>query len=96
MATIHLANYQQKIAQRYDKRVRSKEFPTGDLVLCRVVGGARDISTDKLAQNWKGLYIVTAIVGIGAYYLEDMEERPLPRPWNVQNLKKYCHEYVKL
>lgn len=24
-----------------------------------------------------------------AYYLEDLEERPLPQPWNVYNLKKY-------
>ena len=28
------------------------------------------------------------MAGSGAYYLEDMEERPLPRPWNVSNLKK--------
>lgn len=32
---IHLADYQQKLAQRYNKDVRIREFSAGDLVLCR-------------------------------------------------------------
>ena len=55
-----------------------KEFYAGDLVLCRVIGGAWDVSARKLASNWEGLYKVTAITGVRAYYLEDMEERSLP------------------
>ena len=51
MATIRLANYQQKIAQRYVKGVRSREFYAGDLVLRRAVEGARDINARKLALN---------------------------------------------
>ena len=35
--------------------------------------------------------LLTYIAGPGAYYLEDLDERPLPRLWNVHNLKKfYC------
>ena len=45
----------------------------------------------KLAPTWEGPYRVTAITSIGAYYLEDLDERPLPRPWNVHNLKKFYH-----
>ena len=41
----------------------------GDLILRKVVG---------TSPNCEGLYRVTAMVGAGAYYLEDLEERPLP------------------
>ena len=53
------------------------------------MGNMRDVDAGKLAQTWEGPYRVTAIAGAGAYYLEDLDERPLPRPWNVHNLKKF-------
>ena len=49
----------------------------------------KDHNVVKLVLNWEGPYQVAATAGAGAYYLEDMEERPLPHPWNVCNLKKY-------
>ena len=49
----------------------------------------RDVVAGKLAQTWEGPYRVTAIAGAGAYYLEDLDKRPLPQPWNVNNLKKF-------
>ena len=89
--TIRLAKYQQKLAHRYDRNVRAREFNAGDLVLRKAVGNARDTNAGKLAQNWEGPYRITAIAGAGAYYLEDLDERPIPRPWNVHNLKKFYH-----
>ena len=77
--TIRLAEYQQKLAQRYNRDVKTKEFSAGDLVLRKAVGNMRDASARKLAQAWEGPYRVTAIAGAGAYYLEDLNERPLPR-----------------
>ena len=71
------------MAQRYDKNVRTREFRVGDSVLHRAVGNAKDLNTRKLASNWEGPYKVTAIARAKAYYLEDLEERPLPQPWNV-------------
>jgi len=68
MVSVRLADYQQKLAQGYNKKVRTREF---------------------MAVYWEGPYCVTATAGAGSLYLEDMEERPLPRPWNVCNLKKY-------
>ena len=51
----------------------------------------RDTNAGKLALTWEGPYRVTSIAGAGAYYLEDLDERPLPQLWNVHNLKKfYC------
>ena len=38
VATIRLAEYQQKLARCYNRGVRVREFSTGDLVLRRAVG----------------------------------------------------------
>ena len=67
------------------------EFGVGDLVLRRVVGNTWDINARKLAPTWKGPYRVTSIAGMRVYYLEDLDERPLPRLWNAHNLKKFYH-----
>ena len=90
-AIIRLAEYQQKLARRYNQEVKEREFGAGDLVLRKAMGNMRDINTGKLAPTWERPYRVTSITGAGAYYLEDLDERLLPRPWNVHNLKKfYC------
>ena len=49
--TIRLAEYQQKLAQRYSKDMKKREFGTGDLVLRKVVGSAQDVNARKLAPN---------------------------------------------
>ena len=59
------------------------------MVLRKVVRNMRDVAAGKLAQTWEGPYRVTAIAGVRAYYLEDLDKRLLPRPWNVHNLKKF-------
>ena len=89
--TIRLAEYQQKLARRYNQDVRTRGFSAGDLVLRKAMGNMRDTNVGKLAQTWEGPYRVTTIADAKAYYLEDLDERPLPRPWNVHNLKKFYH-----
>jgi len=71
--------------------VKTREFGTGDLVLWKAVGNMQDTNAGKLAPTWEGLYRVTVIAGARAYYLEDLDERPFPWPWNVHNLKKFYH-----
>ena len=90
-ATIWLAEYQQKLAQRYNRDMRRKEFEVGDLVLRKVIRNTKDINVGKLVPTWEGPYIVIAIAGAMAYYLEDLDERPFPRPWNAHHLKKFYH-----
>ena len=88
-ATIRLAEYQQKLAPRYNQDVRVREFNARDLVLRKAIGSMQDTNAGKLAQTWEGPYRITAIAGVGAYYLEDMNEIPLPQPWNAYDLKKF-------
>ena len=71
--------------------MRKREFRAGDLVLRKVVGNARDVNAEKLLPTSEEPYRVTAIAGVRAYYLKDLDERPHPRPWNAHNLKKLYH-----
>ena len=90
-ATIQLAEYQQKLARHYNRDVKTREFGVRDLVLQKAVGNMRNTNVGKLSMTWEGPYRVIATAGVGAYYLEDLDERPLPRPWNAHNLSKFYH-----
>ena len=50
-AVIRLAEYQQKLAQRYNRDVNAREFDAGDLVLRRAVGNMRDTNAGKLTPT---------------------------------------------
>ena len=51
MATIRLAEYQQKLARRYNQDVKTREFNVGDLVLRKAIGSMRDTNAGKLAPT---------------------------------------------
>ena len=51
MATIRLAEYQQKLARRYNRYVKTREFSVGDLMLRKAVGSMRDTNARKLAPT---------------------------------------------
>ena len=84
-----MAYYHQKLKQGYNANVKLRPLTPRDLVLRKVVGAAKNSSWGKLGPNWEGSYRITSVVGIGAYYLEDLNEKAVPRPCNVNNLKMY-------
>ena len=86
-----MAYYHQKLKRGYDTNVKLRPLAIGDLVLRRVVGAAKDPSWGKLRLNWEGPFRITSIAEIGAYYLEDLDEKAVPCPWNVNNLKRYYY-----
>ena len=90
-ATIHLAYYHQKLKQGYNVNVKLRLLAPGDSVLRKVVGAAKDPSWGKLGPNWEGPFRITSVAGIDAYYLEDLNEKAVPCPWNVNNLKMYYY-----
>ena len=87
-AMIHLAYYHQKLKQGYDANVKLRPLAPRDLVLRKVVGATKDPSWGKLGPNWEGPFWITSVAGIGAYYLEYLDEKAIPRPWNANNLKR--------
>ncbi|XP_075659251.1 uncharacterized protein LOC142629155 [Castanea sativa] len=79
-AMIQLAYYQHKLKQGYDLNVKLRPLTPGDLVLRKVLGTAKNPAWGKLGPNWEGPYRITSIAGIGASYLEDLDENVIPRP----------------
>ena len=77
---VQLAYYQHKLKQRYDANTKLRPLAIGDLVLREVLGTAKNPAWEKLGPNWKGPYCITSVAGIVAYYLEDLEEKAIPRP----------------
>ena len=90
-AMVQLAYYQQKLKQGYDANVKLRPLTPGDLELRKVVGVVKNLAWGKLGPNWEGPYRITSKAGIGAYFLEDLDEHVIPHPWNVKNLKRYYY-----
>ena len=90
-AMIQLAYYQHKLKQCYDTNVKLRPLAVGDLVLRKVLGTTKNPAWGKLGPNWEGLYRITLVAGIGAYYLEDLDEKIVLHSWNVNNLKRYYY-----
>ena len=85
-AMVQLAYYQHKLKQGYDSNVKRRPLAVGDLVLRKVLGTTKNPNWGKLGPNWEGPYRITSVAGIGAYYLEDLDEKAVLHPWNVNNL----------
>ena len=88
---IQLAYYYQKLKQGYDANVKLRPLALGDLVWKKVLGNAKNLAWGKLGPNWERPYRITSVAGIGAYYLEDLDEKAVLRPWNVNNLRRYYY-----
>ena len=88
---VKMAHYQQKLRQRYDKGVKMRSLAPRDLVLRKVMGMTKNPSQGKLGSNWEGPYRITLVVGIRAYYLEDLDEHVVLCPWNINNLCMYYY-----
>ena len=90
-AMVQLGYYQHKLKQGYDINVKLRPLAVGDLVLRKVLGTTKNPAWGKLGPNWEGPYRITSVAGIGAYCLEDLDEKAVLHPWNVNNLKRYYY-----
>ena len=90
-AMVQLAYYQHKLKQGCDMNVKLRPLAPGDLVLRKVLGNTKNPAWGKLGPNWEGPYRITLVAGVGAYCLEDLDERAVLHPWNVNNLKRYYY-----
>lgn len=79
----------QRIARQYNSTIKLRGFAEGVLVL-RLQGEARkDSSERKLVANWGGPFRIVEQLGNGAYRLEELSGKPIPRTWNASHLKFY-------
>ena len=71
--------------------MKLKPLALGDLVLRKVLGTVKNPAWITLGPNWEEQYRITSVVGIGAYYLEDLDENIVLCPWIVNNLRRYYY-----
>ena len=90
-ASSRMAKYQQKMTEYYNKRVKLRQLDIGDLVLRKVTLATKNTTQGKLGPTWEGPYRVIHYSRRGSYHLETIDGQKLPRPWNIEHLKKY-HE----
>ncbi|CAA7047599.1 unnamed protein product, partial [Microthlaspi erraticum] len=81
--------YQQDIARRYNKNVRTRTFQVGEWVLRRVFQNTMERGAGKLGPTWEGPYKITEVRGSGAYKLQDKDGKNQPNSWNALHLKTY-------
>ena len=79
----------QKAAGYHNRRVRTKQFKIGDLVMRRADIGKDSSGTGKLGPNWEGPYQISEATTKGTYMIKDMQEKKLPRYWNTDSIRKY-------
>ena len=75
--------------REHDKNIKQRVFRVRDLVLRKVMANTRKANEGKLGPNWEGPYKLISQTGVGSYWLEDLDGKPIPRPWNICNLRKY-------
>ena len=86
---IRLASYQGNLKKKYGKNVSGRILAPGDLVLRKVLGSRKDPTQSKLGANWEGPYQIISEAELGPFNLKGMDGKPLKRPWNISNLKKF-------
>ena len=52
-AMVQFAYYQHKLKQGYDGKVKLRPLVSGDLILRKVLGTAKNLAWGKLGPNWK-------------------------------------------
>jgi len=87
----HLRIYQQRIKRAYGKKMVTKAFEIGDMVLQENVSNTttKDELKRKFEPNCVGPYIITKVFGRGAYRLSTLDGEVIKNPINARHLKKY-------
>jgi hypothetical protein len=83
------AIYQQEAAHYFNKKVNPRNFQVEDWVGRKVILATKDPAEGKLAPKWEGPYQVVKTHPKGAYRLETIKGKQLPRSWNEKHLNKY-------
>ena len=85
IALARTAVYQQNLRNYHSRRIHSRSFEEGDLVLRLKQAGHH-----KLESPWEGPYIIHEAIRGGSYHLRDPDTGGVYKnPWNVALLRKF-------
>ncbi|XP_065035979.1 uncharacterized protein LOC135671747 [Musa acuminata AAA Group] len=82
-------SYKRAVARVYNRNVRPRSIKLEDLVLRKIEVSHPTRVRGKLAPKWEGPYRVIGVSRPGTFRLATMDGDPVPRTWNIQNLRKY-------
>ncbi|KAJ9557123.1 hypothetical protein OSB04_011737 [Centaurea solstitialis] len=70
------------VERHFNKNVKAKIFQVGDYVLRHVFQNTQEPNAGKLSIKWEGPYVISKVIGNGAYKLTTMEGigAPLAKP----------------
>ena len=79
-----------KVAQTYNKRIKSKIFEEGEFVWKIILPvGSKDKELGKWSPNWEGCFKVHQVLPGNAYWLANLQGEPHKRFINEKYLKSY-------
>ncbi|XP_070046590.1 uncharacterized protein [Nicotiana tomentosiformis] len=87
-AVCHGQLYQNRMARAFNKKVRSRQFTPGQLVLKRIFPHQNE-AKGKFSTNWQVPYIVHRVLIGGALILANMDGEIWPQPINSDAVKRY-------
>ncbi|XP_070057193.1 uncharacterized protein [Nicotiana tomentosiformis] len=87
-AVCHGQLYQNWMARAFNKKVRSRKFMPGQLVL-KWIFPYQDEAKGKFSPNWQGPFMVHRVLTGGALILAEMDGEIWPRPINLNAVKRY-------
>ena len=94
LAAAQSAIYRQDPRRYHSRRVKSRTFQEGDLVLRLIQDQSK---VHKLSPPWEGPFVVSKNLNNGSYYLINIREHKdsrkseeeTRRPWNIAHLRPY-------
>ncbi|XP_059310446.1 uncharacterized protein LOC132061813 [Lycium ferocissimum] len=87
-AVCHGQLYQNRMAKAFNKKVRPRQFKSGQLVLKRIFPHQNE-AKGKFAPNWQGSYMVHRVLTGGALILAEMDGEVWPKAINADAVKRY-------
>lgn len=86
---LKLGTYKRKMTRYFNSKVKKRSFRINDMVLRRVFLSSKEPGSGSLGPNWEGPYKIREEVRPGTYWIEDMNGKVQPRPWNIEHLRIY-------
>ena len=81
------SEYYRRIEKVIDQKISPRSFVKGDLVLRNVQATGKPVG--KLDPKWEGPFKIAGPCFNGAYKLESLTRKPIPRSWNAIHLRRF-------
>ena len=80
-----MASQKQTVERHFNKNVKTED----NYVLRQEFQNTQEPNAGKLSIKWEGPYKILKVVGKGAYKLQTLDNKEIPRCWNATHLKRY-------